>query len=250
MKFKNKNKGLTLIEAIVVMGIMMVIIFGTYSLYANVKNAQITQERNAVKKMMMMGANPHGLSPTISYTRIDQYAKEIIKENELAVKAGKANRLPEQEVYDEYNDTVIVSKPLTPIPQPAVEKPEPVIEQITENHYHFEALLTVSKYIGVSILAIFAFFSSIKSILLLKKYFTVRSATKNSKQILDKFDNEFEENKNYLAFIRKISDQVLVNSVLIDNRKNKETVLNLIVTNENLKDKLNFLESNFVKTMK
>lgn len=67
---------------------------------------------------------------------------------------------------------------------------------------------------------------------------------------MDKFDNEFEENKNYLAFIRKISDQVLVNSVLIDNRKNKETVLNLIVTNENLKDKLNFLESNFVKTMK
>lgn len=50
MKFKNKNKGLTLIEAIVVMGIMMVVIFGTYSLYANVKNAQITQERNAVKK--------------------------------------------------------------------------------------------------------------------------------------------------------------------------------------------------------
>ena len=84
----------------------------------------------------------------------------------------------------------------------------------------------------------------------MKTAWTVRSATKESKKILDKFDNEFEDNKNYLAFIRKISDQVIVNSVLIDNRKNKETVLKLIVTNENLKDKLSFLESNFIKIMK
>lgn len=250
MKIKDKNKGLTLIEAIVVMGIMMVVIFGTFSLYSGVKNAQMTQEKNAVKKMMMIGGNPHGLSPTISYTRIDQYAKEITKENELAVKAGKANPLPEQAIDGTYHDDEVFSKPRVDLPQPVAEKSNPVIEKITENHYHFEALITISKYIGVGILGFFALFASIKSILLLKKYFIVRSATKNSKKILDKFDNEFEENKNYLSFIRKISDQVLVNSVLIDNRKNKETVLSLIVTNENLKDRLNFLENNFVKTMK
>ena len=197
---------------------------------------------------MIGGLNPFSIK-TIPPANIEKYKQEILKENALAVAAGTEEAIS---TSDEYVNPVknTVAHPVEKTISKPVVAAVPVVKQVTENHYHFEALLTVSKYIGVSILAIFAFFSSIKSILLLKKYFTVRSATKNSKQILDKFDNEFEENKNYLAFIRKISDQVLVNSVLIDNRKNKETVLNLIVTNENLKDKLNFLESNFVKTMK
>lgn len=148
--------------------------------------------------------------------------------------------------------SAVIDKTLSVIKmvQPVDQVKPTVIEQVTENHYHFEALITVLKYIGFGLLGVLTVFSSIKSLSLLKKYWIVRSATKESKKILNKFDNEFEENKNYLSFIRKISDQVIVNSILIDNRKNKETVVNLIVTNENLKDRLNFLESNFVKTMK
>lgn len=205
MKIKAKNKGLTLIESIIMMLIFMFIISGAMTVFKfaakEVRSSNITKEQ-------------------------------------ITVESAKSNPLPAQNAYSEYNNKAIISKP------------EPVIEKITENHYHFEALLTISKYIGFGILGLFTIFTSIKSISLLKKYLLVKAATKNSKKILVKFDNEFEDNKNYLSFIRKISDQVVLNSVLIDNRKNKESVLDLIVTNENLKDKLNFLENNFVKTMK
>jgi hypothetical protein len=190
---------------------------------------------------MDSGGDPHKLSPNISLTRIDQYIKEINKEKEIAGEPVKS-QLSSQAIMKPPVETIVAT--------PVIKKEVPVINQITEKHYHFEALITAFKYIGFSILGIFTVFFSIISFSLIRKYLHVRKATKESKKILDKFDNEFEENKNYLTFIRKLSNQVIVNSVLIDNRKNKETVLSLIVTNENLKERLNFLENNFLKIMK
>ena len=245
---KNKSKGLTIIESIMVMAIMTIIIYGTFAMYASAKNSEVAREKMFVKKMMIAGGDPHRLEPNISSTRIDQYIKEIVKENEIAAAKG-TEKLISQEITVPTPDDYQVSQNQVYTPTVIVKNETPEIKQVTENHYHFEALITLSKYIGAGILSIFALFCSIKAVTSMKKAWTVRSATKESEKILHKFDNEFEDNKNYLAFIRKISDQVIVNSVLIDNRKNKETVLKLIVTNENLKDKLSFLESNFVKIM-
>jgi competence protein ComGC len=239
---KNKIKGLTLIEMLVVVGMIAFVTYGALFMFSQAKQAHQAKEKMFVKRMMIVGGDPHQLSPHISISNIDFYVKEIKKENDIAVAEGKEKPIEQALLTESPTNPVVM--------QPIVKEKAPVVEQITENHYHFEALITISKYIGVGILGFFALFVSIKSILLLKKYLIVRSATKNSKKILDKFDNEFEENKNYLSFIRKISDQVIANSVLIDNRKNKETIVNLIVTNENLKERLNFLENNFVKIMK
>lgn len=248
---KKSMKGLALMEIIMVMTIITIITVAALSFFDKTKQAMLTKEKMIVKEMIFANVNPFSIH-NISSKNIEKYVNEIIKENEGAVLAGK--ELPISEVNDYVNNYVknIQNRVIPPVVKPVVvaAAPAPVIEQITENHYHFEALITAFKYIGFSILGIFTVFSSIKSFSLIKKYFHVRKATKESKKILDNFDNEFEENKNYLAFIRKISDQVLVNSVLIDNRKNKDTVLSLIVTNENLKDRLNFLENNFVKIMK
>lgn len=246
---KNKSKGFTIMESIIVMAIMTIVIYGAFSMYSSTKDSLIAREKMFVKKMMIAGGDPHRLAPNISNIRIDQYVKEIIKENEIAVAKG-TEKLISQEITVPTPDDYYVDQPIVNQPVLIAKQETPEIKQVTENHYHFEALITLSKYIGAGILSIFALFCSIKSLTAMKTAWTVRSATKESKKILDKFDNEFEDNKNYLAFIRKISDQVIVNSVLIDNRKNKETVLKLIVTNENLKDKLSFLESNFIKIMK
>lgn len=245
---KNKSKGFTLMEVIMVMSIMTAIIYGMFAMYASTQNSLIAREKMFVKKMMIAGGDPHRLAPNISSIRIDQYIKEIVKENEIATAKG-TEKLISQEITVPTPDDYQVSQNQVYTPTVIVKNETPEIKQVTENHYHFEALITLSKYIGAGILSIFALFCSIKALTSMKKAWTVRSATKESEKILHKFDNEFEDNKNYLAFIRKISDQVIVNSVLIDNRKNKETVLKLIVTNENLKDKLSFLESNFVKIM-
>jgi competence protein ComGC len=246
---KKSMKGLALMEMIMVMTIITIITVAALSFFDKTKQALLRNEKMIVKETIFANVNPFSIH-NISPKNIEKYVNEIIKENEGAVLAGK--ELPISEVNDYVNHYVknIQNRVIPPVVKPVVVAPAPVIEQITENHYHFEALITAFKYIGFSILGIFTVFSSIKSFSLIKKYFHVRKATKESKKILDNFDNEFEENKNYLAFIRKISDQVLVNSVLIDNRKNKDTVLSLIVTNENLKDRLNFLENNFIRTMK
>jgi len=234
LDMKDKDKGITIIEILTVTTMVLFVIFGSLFTVKKGHEARLEGEKTFVKRVMDSGGDPYKLSPNISLTRIEQYIKEINKEKEIAGEPVKS-QLSSQSIMKTPVETIVAT---------------PVINQITEKHYHFEALITAFKYIGFSILGIFTVFFSIISFSLIRKYLHVIKATKESKKILDKFDNEFEENKNYLSFIRKMSEQVILNSVLIDNRKNKETVLSLIVTNEILKERLNFLENNFVKIMK
>lgn len=74
----------------------------------------------------------------------------------------------------------------------------------------------------------------------------MKSAVRASQKIVVNFDNNFDENKNYLHLLRNLSDQVIINSVLIENRKNKDSVVNLIVNNEKLKTRLSLMESNLM----
>jgi len=145
-----------------------------------------------------------------------------------------------------------IEKPIKNSPIPVIETPvknstpAPVIEKVTENHYHFEALITVIKYVGLTFLGLLGVFAVGKLILMTKNYIIVKSAVKKSNEIISNFDKNFDESKNYLPFIREMSDQIIINSVLIDNRKNKDSVVHLILGTQNLRTRLSLVENNLV----
>lgn len=236
---KRDIKGCTLIEMIMIMAIITAITVGALSFFTKTKDALHAQEKRYVKELMIAGANPF-LIKNISSKNIEGYIKEITKENEIAAADGK-----EQLINAESNYVKPAQENIAPpIPKPVIAaSPAPVIEQVTENHYHFEKLTTVLKYMGIGVLGLISLFGLFKLIIATKQTLIVKSAVRNSKKIVNNFDTNFDENKNYLPFLRNLSDQVIINTVLIDNRKNKDSVLNLIVNNEQLKTRLNLIES-------
>lgn len=237
---KRDVKGFTLVEIIMVMAIMSVVIVATMSLYQKTKQAIYAQEKKHVKQLMLAGGTPYSIK-SIPSKNIEGYIKEITKENEIAAAAGK-----EKLIVAEIDYANPLQESITPsVSQPVIVPvtPAPVIEQITENHYHFEKLTAALKYIGLGVLGLISLFTIFKLIIAVKQTLIVKSAVRNSKKIVNNFDTNFDENKNYLPFLRNLSDQVIINNVLIDNRKNKDSVLNLIVNNEQLKTRLNLIES-------
>lgn len=131
-------------------------------------------------------------------------------------------------------------KPISPAPV------TPVIKKVTENHYHFEALITIIKYAGLTFLGLLGLFGVVKLIMMTKNYIIVKSAVKKSNAIILNFDKNFDESKNHLPFIREMSDQIIINSVLIDNRKNKDSVVHLILGTQNLRTRLSLVENNLL----
>lgn len=124
--------------------------------------------------------------------------------------------------------------------------PAPIIEKVTENHYHFEALITVIKYVGLTLLGLLGIFGFGKLIIITKNYIIVKSAVRKSNEIITNFDKNFDDSKNFLPFIRLMSDQIIINTVLIDNRKNKDSVVHLILGTQNLRNRLSLAENNLV----
>jgi competence protein ComGC len=237
---KRDVKGCTLIEMLIIMAIIAAVIAGALTFYTKTKEALQAQEKRYVKELMIAGGNPYSIK-NIPSRNIEGYIKEITKENEIAVAAGK-----EKLIAAESNYVNTIQESVTPpVAQPVIvaATPAPVIEQVTENHYHFEKLTTVLKYMGLGVLCLISLFGLFKLMIYAKQTFIVKGAVRNSKKIVDNFDTNFDENKNYLPFLRNLSDQVIINSVLIENRKNKDSVLNLIVNNEQLKTRLSLIES-------
>jgi len=237
---KRDVKGFTLIEMIMVMAIMAAVMVGTLTFFNRAKEAVYAQEKRHVKELMIAGGNPYSIK-NIPSRIIEGYIKEITKENEIAVAAGKEKLIVAKSDYVnpiQESVTPPVDKPIIVAAAPA-----PVIEQITENHYHFEKVTAALKYIGLGVLGLISLFALFKLIIATKQTLIVKSAVRNSKKIVNNFDTNFDENKNYLQFLRNLSDQVIINNVLIDNRRNKDSVLNLIVNNEQLKTRLNLIET-------
>lgn len=127
-----------------------------------------------------------------------------------------------------------------------ITPPVPIIEKVTENHYHFEALITVIKYVGLTLLGLLGIFGFGKLIVITKNYIIVKSAVRKSNEIIMNFDKNFDDSKNFLPFIRVMSDQIIINTVLIDNRKNKDSVVHLILGTQNLRNRLSLAENNLV----
>lgn len=127
-----------------------------------------------------------------------------------------------------------------------ITPPAPIIEKVTENHYHFEALITVIKYVGLTLLGLLVIFGFGKLIVITKNYIIVKSAVRKSNEIIMNFDKNFDDSKNFLPFIRVMSDQIIINTVLIDNRKNKDSVVHLILGTQNLRNRLSLAENNLV----
>lgn len=240
---KQKMKGTSLVEITMVMAIMVAITVGALTFFTKTKDALHAQEKRYVKELMIAGGNPYSIK-NIPSINIEGYIKEITKENEIAASAGKEKLIAKNSNY--INPIQDIQESVTPsVVQPVIvaTAPAPVIEQITENHYHFEKLTAALKYIGLGVLGLISLFTIFKLIIAVKQTLIVKSAVRNSKKIVNNFDTNFDENKNYLPFLRNLSDQVIINNVLIDNRKNKDSVLNLIVNNEQLKTRLNLIES-------
>jgi hypothetical protein len=235
---KQKMKGTSLVEITMVMAIMVAITVGALTFFTKTKDALHAQEKRYVKELMIAGGNPYSIK-NIPSRSIEGYIKEITKENEIAAAAGKEKLIAKNSSYV----NPIPESVTPPVVQPVIVAPAPVIEKVTENHYHFETLTAVLKYIGLGVLGLISFFAIFKLIIAVKQTLIVKSAVRNSKKIVNNFDTNFDENKNYLPFLRNLSDQVIINNVLIDNRKNKDSVLNLIVNNEQLKTRLNLIES-------
>lgn len=240
---KQKMKGTSLIEITMVMAIMVAITVGALTFFTKTKDALHAQEKRYVKELMIAGGNPYSIK-NIPSRNIEGYIKEITKENEIAASAGKEKLIATDSSYiNTVQESVksAVAKPVIVSSAPA-----PIIEQVTENHYHFETLTAVLKYMGLGVLGLISLFGLFKLIIATKQTLIVKSAVRNSKKIVNNFDTNFDENKNYLPFLRNLSDQVMINNVLIDNRKNKDSVLNLIVNNEQLKTRLNLIETTLI----
>lgn len=251
---KKSMKGFAMRDVIMGMTIITIVTVAALGAFDKAKRALYTEEKMIVKEAIFANVDPfstHNIRHNISSKNIEKYVNEIIKENEGAVIAG--TELPISEVNDYV--TTIQNRVIPPVVKPVfvaaapvvvAAAPAPVIEKITENHYHFEKLTTILKYIGIGALSIISLFGLSKLIMYAKQTLIVKSAVRKSKKIVTNFDNNFDENKNYLPFLRNLGDQVIINSVLIENRKNKDNVLHLIVNNEKLKTRLNLIESNLM----
>lgn len=137
------------------------------------------------------------------------------------------------------------SKPVEKIIEPVISTPQ-IIEK-TENHYHLESLNTGLKTLGYSLLGIFGVFFFIKTTKSLKKTMILHLAMKRSQKLLLAFDKAFKEKVNYLDFSTKISNQLVINNLLISHHSNKDDILKLIINTDQLKERLNFLETNLIK---
>lgn len=241
---KRNIRGFALVELIMIMGIMSVVIFGIFFFFSKTRDALHSQEKRYVKQVMIGGLNPFSIK-TIPPANIEKYKQEILKENALAVAAGTEEAISTSDEYVPPVKNTVVQPVEKTISKPVVAA-APVVKQVTENHYHFETLTTVLKYIGIGALGVISLLGLIKLIMYTKQVLTVKSAVRASQKIVVNFDNNFDENKNYLHLLRNLSDQVIINSVLIENRKNKDSVVNLIVNNEKLKTRLSLMESNLM----
>lgn len=241
---KRNIKGSTLIELMMVTAIITVVVFAALSFFYKTKEALHAQEKRYVKQLMIGGIDPFSIK-TIPPANIEKYKQEILKENALAVAAGTEEVISTSNEYVNPVKNTVVQPVEKTISKPIVAA-APVVKQVTENHYHFETLTTVLKYIGIGALGVLSLLGLIKLIMYTKQVLTVKSAVRASQKIVVNFDNNFDENKNYLHLLRNLSDQVIINSVLIENRKNKDSVVNLIVNNEKLKTRLSLMESNLM----
>lgn len=205
---KQKCRGSSIVEMIGVTALMAAIMVGTLSMYSYAKEHYGTNQKDNDQSNLITSNN----------------RKEIQEKTLITMK----------------------KTPIVEDAQPIAKIEKPIIEKITENHYHFESLIIVLKYIGLGLLSAALLFGFIRIIKSLKKSLIVNKAINKSKKIILDFDNNFDENKNYLPFMRNLSDQVIINSVLIENRKNKDGVLNLIVNNEQLKTRLNLIETTLI----
>lgn len=124
-------------------------------------------------------------------------------------------------------------------------KSTPVIET-NENHYHFDKLSTAMKYIGIAILMILSLQVFTKLARNFKSSLIIKKAVKKSSELSKKFKSTLSDRSEYLSISTEISEQLVINNILIDDEPKKHKILELISKTEKLKIQLKFLEQNLM----
>lgn len=124
-------------------------------------------------------------------------------------------------------------------------KSTPVIET-NENHYHFDKLSTAMKYIGIAILMMLSLQVFTKLARSFKSSLIIKKAVKKSSELSKKFKSTLSDKSEYLNISTEISEQLVINNILIDDEPKKHKILELISKTEKLKIQLKFLEQNLI----
>lgn len=232
---KNKQKGFSLLEIMVLFSFFFIITFIFTSMGVNKTDTPKQSETIAIKQEV---------KPAVKYERIQPIVTEIID----------YRRQPKQN--KDFKLTPVVNpemrtEPIQPVaPEPVVvtPPPAPVIEQ-TENHYHFEDLNTGLMYLGSVVLTIFGLFYTFKGAGKLMVTLTIKKAIKNSKLILKSFTNDVNDHATYLDYSRQYNDQLSLNKLIIEQYSNNYYAGELKIYNEHLSRNLSFIERMFVADM-
>lgn len=225
---RTKQAGMTLMELIVILGIIA--ITTTFMLESFKKNEQATLEQQKV-----VTVKHEVLQPVV--TELKDY-KSLSNQTAGSLKLTPV-LTPEMR-----------KEPIQPVaPEPVVvPAPQPIIEQ-NENHYHFEDLNSGITYLASILLVIFVLFFSFKGLGKVMKNLSVKKAIKKSQRILTAFDTDINNSTTYLDYSKIITDQLRFNNTVIEQNKTSYHIPELSVVNDKLQASLTFTERSLVDNL-
>lgn len=128
-----------------------------------------------------------------------------------------------------------------------LEQDQKIVPTIV-NNYNFEQLNTGLATLGYSLLACFAGFCSFKGLSSFRKAYKIKKEIKRSRNLLNSFN--VNSNDNQLAIGQCITDQIMLNNILISRLETNNTVVELMTINEKLKDTSHFINKSLMNNLK
>lgn len=136
--------------------------------------------------------------------------------------------------------------------EPPIPKPEPVVvkEEVVENHYHFKELNTgLMAFAGLGAFAL-SIFILYKILGFGRRTFVLSKAKRKSAQIISEFDSIVDDARAYLDYNKKIVEQMTFNRLLVEINQGNPSVSQLMLSNQIMNDKLNFIERKMINDFK
>jgi len=234
---KNKQRGSSLFEIMIIFVLFFIVTFTVASFIGNDKTTTTPSQSQAI-------AIKPEVKKDVKYERIQPIVTEIIDYRRQPKQNKDFKLMPV--VNPEMRTEPI--QPVAPEPVVVTPPPAPIIEQ-TENHYHFEDLNTGLMYLGSIVLTMFSLFYAFKGAGKLMVTLTIKKAIKNSKFIQEAFSNDVNDHTTYLDYSRKYNDQLSLNRLIIDRYNDNYYAGELKIHTEHLASSLSFIERMFVADM-